>query len=136
MPKRIKFNGQIHSFPDDVTEEEINETLGGGNEEPSMLNKAATEAEGALHMPLGRSLKNIGQGAIDLGEFAANPVGPLMKYLGKKDIPYLSEGARHWPQFPESDIFGLGEKQPGDVIFQAATPLGPAVKGAKFAGNF
>ena len=103
--------------------------------EPSFMNKVSTEAEGAIHMPLGRSLKNIGQGAIDLGEFAANPVGPLMKYLGKKNIPYLSEGARHWPQFPESDIFGLGEKQPGDVIFQAATPLGPAVKGAKFAGK-
>jgi hypothetical protein len=133
--KRIKFNGQIHSFPDDVTEEEINQTLGGNNNEPSLLNKIGTEAEGALHMPLGRSLKNIGQGTVDLGEFITNPAGPMMKYLASKDIPYVSAGAKHWPQYPESDMFGLGEKQPGDTIFQAITPTGPAIKGAQFAGK-
>lgn len=134
MPKQIKFEGQIHSFPDDATDEEINEYLGGTNE-PSLLDKFKSEASGALHMPIGRSLKNIGQGAIDLGEFATNPVGPLMKYLSTKDVPYLSNLAKHWPQYPESDIFGLGEKQPGDVIFQAATPAGSVLKGAKLSGG-
>lgn len=136
MAKQIKFEGQIHSFPDDATDEEINQALGGNTqEEPSLFNKAMGEAEGALHMPLGRSLKNIGQSAIDLGEFAINPAGPIMKYLGSKDIPYLSKAAKHWPQFPEADLFGLGEKQPGDEIFQLITPGGPAFKGAKLLGK-
>ncbi len=136
MTKQIKFEGQIHSFPDDATDEEINQALNGGIQpDSSMLNNIMNEASGAYHMPLGRSLKNIGQGAIDLGEFATNPAGPAMKFLASKDIPYISKLAKHWPQYPESDIFGLGEKQPGDVIFQAATPIGPAVKGAQFAGK-
>ncbi len=135
MTKQIKFQGKIHSFPDDATDEEMNALLPGYNPEPSLLNKIGNEVSGAYSMPLGRSLKNIGQGAIDLAEFGANPAGPLMKYLASKDIPYVSEGAKHWPQFPESDLFGLGEEQPGDMLFQAATPGAPVVKGAKLAGK-
>ena len=32
MTKQIKFEGQIHAFPDDATDEEINQALGGSNE--------------------------------------------------------------------------------------------------------
>lgn len=136
MTKQIKFEGKIHAFPDDATDEEINQALSGPTQpEPSLLNNIMNEASGALHMPLGRSLKNIGQGAIDLAEFGSNPAGPGMKYLATKDIPYLSALAKHWPQYPESDIFGLGEKQPGDIIFQAATPMGPVLKSAQLAGK-
>jgi hypothetical protein len=136
MTKRIKFEGQIHSFPDDATDEEINQALGGqAQQQPSILSNIMNEANAALHMPLGRSLKNIGQGALDLAEFGTNPAGPAMKYLASKDIPYISKLAKHWPQYPESDIFGLGEKQPGDVLFQAATPLGTGFKGAQLASK-
>lgn len=135
MPKQIKFEGTIYSFPDDATDSEINESLGGETQGKGLLDTISSEASGALHMPLGRSLKNIAQGAVDLGEFATNPVGPLMKYLSTKDVPYISAAAKHWPQYPESDIFGLGEPQPGDAIFQAATPTGTAFKGSKIAGN-
>lgn len=103
--------------------------------ESSLLNKVSSEVSGAAHMPLGRSLKNIGQGAVDLAEFLTNPAGPGMKFLAQQNIPYISKGAQHWPQYPESDIFGLGEEQPGDTLFQAATPLGSAAKGAKLAGK-
>jgi len=135
MAKQIKFEGKIHSFPDDATDEEMNALLPGYNKESSFLDKAYKEADSAIHMPIGRSLKNIAQGTIDLSEFLTNPAGPAMKYLAKKEIPYISEGAKHWPQYPDSDIFGLGEKQPGDSVFQAVTPLGPAVKGAQFSGK-
>lgn len=30
MPRQIKFEGKVHTFPDDVTDDEINEALGGG----------------------------------------------------------------------------------------------------------
>ncbi len=135
MTKQIKFEGKVHSFPDDATDEEINAALPGFNPEPSLLNKIVNETSGAIHMPLSRSLKNIGQGAIDLAEFATNPAGPAMKFLAKQEIPYISEGAKHWPQYPESDVFSLGEGQPGDSIFQAATPLGPIAKGGQLAGK-
>ena len=134
MTKQIKFEGKIHAFPDDATEDEINEVLGGKPEE-SFLNKASNEVEGAYHMPLGRSLKNLGQGAIDFGEFATNPAGPAMKYLASKDIPYISKLAKHWPQYPESDVFGLGEQQPGDILFQTASPIGTIGKGADIAAH-
>jgi hypothetical protein len=136
MTKHIRFEGKVHAFPDDATDEEINEVLGGATQQDEgVLNKIYKEADAAIHMPLARSLKNIGQGAIDLAEFGANPAGPMMKYLAGKDIPYISEGAKYWPQLPESDIFGLGNRQPGDIVFQAATPIGPAIKGAQFAGK-
>ncbi len=135
MAKQIKFQGQIHSFPDDATEEEMNALLPGYNPEPSLLNKVGNEISGAYHMPLGRSLKNIGQGAVDLGEFVTNPAGPMMEFLAKQGIPYVSEGAKHWPQYPKSDIFGLGEQQPGDTIFQAATPVGSLAKIPQLAGK-
>ncbi len=135
MTKQIKFEGKIHSFPDDATEEEMNALLPGYNPEPSLINKIGKELSGAYHMTLGRSLKNIGQGALDLGEFATNPPGLMMKYLASKEIPYISEGAKHWPQYPESDLFGLGEKQPGDVIFQSATPTAPLLKGGQLAAK-
>ena len=135
MTKQIMFEGKIHSFPDDATEEEMNALLPGYNPEPSLLNKIGNEVSGAAHMSLGRSLKNLGQGAVDLAEFASNPPGPAMKYLAGKDIPYISEFAKHWPQYPESDIFGLGEKQPGDTLFQAATPTGTALKGAQLSSK-
>jgi len=135
MVKRIKFEGKIHSFPDDATDEEINQMLGGEQPAPSLSSRIYGELSGAAQMPLGRSLKNIGQGAIDLGEFATNPAGPLMGYLAKKDIPFLSAAAKHWPQYPDSDVFGLGEQQPGDVVFQALTPVGPAAKSAQILGK-
>jgi hypothetical protein len=133
MTKQIKFEGQIHSFPDNATDEEINEILGGASSKrPSdLLNNLAQEASGAYHMPLGRSLKNVGQGTVDLGEFVTNPAGPAMKYLATKDIPYLSKLAKNWPQYPESDLFGLGEKQPGDI----AAPGAPALKGMQLSGK-
>lgn len=122
MAKQIKFEGKIHSFPDNATEDEINIALGSSVNKKSLFEKISTELSGAYHMPLGRSLKNVGQGAIDFAEFAANPAGPAMKYMASKEIPYASRIAKHWPQFPESDVFGLGERKAGDEIFQAATP--------------
>lgn len=135
MTKQIKFEGKVHSFPDDATEEEMNALLPGYNPEPSLLDKIGNEASGAYHMPLGRSLKNLGQGAIDTAEFLSNPAGPAMKFLAKQEIPYISEGAKHWPQYPESDAFGLGKNQPGDTLFQAVSPVGTAAKSAKLAGK-
>lgn len=131
MVKRIKFDGKIHAFPDDATEEEINTTLDGATKSPSIYDRISNELSGAYHMPLGRSLKNIGQGAIDLAEFGANPAGPAMKYLASKEIPYASKLAQYWPQFPKSDLFALGTEEPGDTIFQAASPSAPAIKGAQ-----
>ena len=118
----------------DMPKEEFYSKIG-LNDDSSILNKIMEEASGAYHMPLGRSLKNVGQGAIDFGEFLSNPAGPAMKYLGSKEIPYVSDLAKKWPQYPESDIFGLGEKQPGDLVFQAITPAGPASKGAQLTGK-
>lgn len=118
----------------DMPKEEFYSKIGLNKEKP-LTEKISEEISGAYHMPLGRSLKNIGQGVIDTGEFLTNPAGPAMKFLAKQDIPYISEGAKHWPQYPESDVFGLGEKQPGDLAFQAASPLGTGAKGAKLAGK-
>ncbi len=129
------FEGKIHSFPDDATDEEMNALLPGYHPEPGLGEKISNEVSGAMHMPFGRSLKNVGQGAINTAEFLTNPAGPAMKYLAGKDIPYVSAAAKHWPQYPESDLFGLGEEQPGDVIFQSVTPFGSAAKGAKIAGK-
>lgn len=118
----------------DMPKEEFYSKIG-LQENKSLGSKIIEEVSGAYHMPLGRSLKNIGQGIVDTGEFLTNPAGPMMKFLAKQEIPYVSEGAKHWPQYPESDVFGLGEKQPGDTIFQAASPVGTGAKGAKLAGK-
>ncbi len=81
-----------------------------------------SEVEGAYHMPLGRSLKNIGQSIENLVEFPINLGSHAADYLKEKDIPYVSKLAGYYPHIPKHDFFGLGEQQPGDVLFQSAIP--------------
>lgn len=87
------------------------------------IGQIPSEVSGAVHMPLGRSLKNLGAGAKDLLKFVSNPAGPGLKYLSEKKIPYVSKAASKWPQWPEEDVFGLGKSQPGDTLWQNAIPF-------------
>ncbi len=157
MAIRVKLpNGQYGNFPDDMPHDQIEAVLrkqfppessdkgfsGIGQDiqqsveqfpeyAVSMAQQLPEEIDAAVHMPLGRSLKNIGEGTKGIGQFLVNPAGPGMKYLAEKEIPYISALAKKWPQFGESDTFGLGEQQPGDVLWQSAVPGGLIGKGTK-----
>lgn len=86
------------------------------------------ELEGAYHMPLGRSLKNIGQGLENLVTLPIDLGSQITDYLAKKHIPYLQRLAEYYPHIPKHDLFGLGKQQPGDLLFQSAIPFGGLAK--------
>lgn len=152
MAKQIKFDGKIHSFPDDATEDEINQTLGGAPEQASVgrdienitsnfpeygmkfAKAIPSEAEGALHMPLGRSLKNVAAGYLGV----ANVPHMLAEYAQSRHIPYAEKLINHYPWKADLDpnkYLGLGEQQPGDIAFQLAGPGGWAKKGIEALGH-
>lgn len=84
-----------------------------------------------------RTFRNLGQGAKNTADFLINPAAPAAKYFSKKEIPYLSELAKHWPQPSRKDLLGLGESQSGDTLIQSLLPysgigkVGAAIKGFK-----
>lgn len=100
----------------------------------NMAKALPSELSGAYHMPLGRSLKNIGQGIENLATLPLDLGSTLVDYLAKKHVPYAEKLSKIYPRIPEHDLFGLGEQQPGDVLFQSAIPfggLGKLTKGIK-----
>ncbi len=137
MAKQIKFEGKIHSFPDDATEDEINSALGGEPSEPSVgndisnlpdlagkiLEGAPNEINEAAHQPLGRSLKNIASGYLGI----ANLPHLAASYASSRKIPYLQELSKHFPlkyDLDPNEALGLGEQQPGDIALQSIGPGG------------
>lgn len=148
MTKQIKFEGKIHSFPDDATDEEINLVLGGEPTQPSVgqdiknipeyaeqfIGNIPSEAKGALHMPLGRSLKNVAAGYLGI----ANLPHEAAKYYASRHVPYLEKLIQHYPWKADLDpnkYLGLGTPQPGDMALQALGPAGILKGGVKALGG-
>jgi hypothetical protein len=106
-----------------------------------MLFNLPHEINEAAHMPLGRSLKNIGQGVENLATAPIDLGSQLVNYLAKKHVPYAEKLKEIYPEIPEHDLFGLGAQQPGDTLFQSAVPFGAigkatkAIKGLKGIGT-
>lgn len=130
-PKQKNKNSQSNTtwFPEEDQEPTIGEDikqsfLNAPHAFAETLRQVPAEALGALYMPLGRSLKNIGQGAINL---ATAPIGlgsQVIDYLVKKHIPYAKKLREAYPERPLTDVFNLGEPQRGDALFQSAVPFG------------
>ncbi len=137
MAKQIKFEGKIHSFPDDASEDEINEALGGVPSSPSVsqdimnlpnlagnaIEAAPEEIKGAIHQSLGRSLKNVASGYLGL----ANLPHLGAEYAASRHIPGLQELIKHAPlkyNLDPNEALGLGEQQPGDIAWQSIGPGG------------
>lgn len=146
--KQIKFNGQMHSFPSDFTDEEISQALGGGPTRPSVgqdiqnipeyASKFAKAIPGELNaaydMPLGRSLKNVAAGYLGL----ANIPHQAAEYYSSRHVPYLEKLIEHYPWKANLDpnkYLGLGEQQPGDLVYQSLGPSGPIKAGAEALGH-
>ena len=91
MVKQIKVNGQLHSFPDDATEEEINATLG-VSKQPSFGHKALDYEKG-LFTQLAQSAANGGYHAGMLPSYAYEAIsGHPLYSLIKPDISgYIPE---------------------------------------------
>jgi hypothetical protein len=88
------------------------------------LRQLPGEAEAAAYMPLKRSLQNLGQGAVNLATMPISLGNRLVDYLVKKHVPYAEQLRQYYPATPAQDVFGLGEPQRGDVLWQSAIPFG------------
>lgn len=89
-----------------------------------MLSNLPHEINEAAHMPLGHSLKNIGQGVENLVTSPIDLGSQLVNYLAKKHVPYSEKLKEIYPNIPKHDTFGLGKQQPGDTLFQSLIPFG------------
>ena len=147
MAKQISVNGVIHSFPDEATEDQINEALGGSPTQPSVgqdiqnlpayakqfAKSLPSEFSAATQQPFGRSLKNVAAGALGI----ANLPHQAAEYYASRHVPYLEKLIEHYPwkaNLDPNQILGLGERQPGDLIFQSFAPGGALKGGAEAAG--
>ena len=88
------------------------------------LSSLPGEINAAVHMPLGRSLKNIGHGVENLATLPLDLGSQLVNYLAKKHVPLAEKIKEIYPSIPEHDLFGLGERQPGDVLWESVVPFG------------
>ena len=88
------------------------------------LSSLPGEINAAAHMPLGRSLKNIGHGVENLATLPLDLGLQLVNYLAKKHVPLAEKIKEIYPSIPEHDLFGLGERQPGDVLWESVVPFG------------
>lgn len=100
----------------------------------NIIKDAPEELEGAYHMPLGRSLKNLAAGPLSL----FNIPHQAAEYYQSRHIPYLEKLAEHYPWKADLDpnkYLGLGERQPGDIAWQLGAPGGLLKNTAKGLGN-
>lgn len=98
------------------------------------LRQLPSEAEGAAYQPAGRSLKNLGQGAINAATMPIGLGNQLINYLVKKHVPYAEKLREIYPERPFQDVFGLGAQQPGDALIQSLLPFGALGKATKGMG--
>lgn len=148
MVQQVRVNGQIHQFPDEATPDQINEALGGAPNQPSIgqdisnlpqyaqafAQSLPSEFAAATQQPLGRSLKNVAAGYLGL----ANIPHQVAEYYASRHIPGLEKLIEHYPWKADLDpnkYLGLGESQPGDLIFQSMGPGGLLKDAAKMVGG-
>ena len=123
----LKYNNKKLTIGGDV----LNSLYGAPSYIKNALLEAPHEINEGIHMPLGRSLKNIGQGIENTALLPINLGAQLSDYLKNKDIPYLNKIADYYPHIPKHDLFGLGEPQAGDAFWQMIAPGGVIGKASK-----
>jgi hypothetical protein len=85
MPKEIEFDGVVHEFPDDFTDDDIAAALGGGQSEPAQGKSLTQKAADMLPMAGGMVGSLVGGGipGAALGGAAGQGYGQLLKHLGE-----------------------------------------------------
>ncbi len=113
----------------------IEHTLNTPNYAKEILRQLPGELKGASKMTLGRSLKNLGQGAENIATLPFDLGAETSDWIASKNIPYLSALAKHYPHIPKHDLFRLGKPQAGDTLIQSLVPFGGLGKAAKGLGR-
>lgn len=93
MPKRIKFEGVEHVFPDDFTDDDISQALSGGKGESRSVGQYLKETVSNVPGSAGNFLKSIPQMGTAMLKMASDPpkaLGQIKQHYGER---YGSPGA-------------------------------------------